>query len=74
MSGTVRIRQDHSGNELRRLAARGKDADQSRRLLSPAAVLDGMSRADAARIGGMGLTGRFRPLFATAVCGVSLRR
>lgn len=30
-----------------------KDANQSRRLFSLAAVLDGMNRADAARIGGM---------------------
>jgi transposase len=35
------------------LAASTKDANQSRRLLSIAAVLDGMSRADAAKIGGM---------------------
>src|SRR5680860_1799115 len=53
MPGSVRIRQDYSSQELRRLASRSKDANQSRRLLSLAAVLDGMSRADAARIGGM---------------------
>jgi hypothetical protein len=35
------------------LAAASKDANQSRRLLSIAAALDGMSRADAAKIGGM---------------------
>ena len=39
--------------ELRRLAAATKNANQSRRLLSLAAVLDGMNRTDAARIGGM---------------------
>lgn len=53
MPGSVRLRQDFSSLELRRLASRSKDANQSRRLLSLAAVLDGMSRADAARIGGM---------------------
>jgi len=53
MPGSVRIRQDYSSQELRRLASRSKDANQSRRLLSLAAVLDGMRRADAARIGGM---------------------
>ena len=42
-----------SADELRRLATASKHANQSRRLLSLAAVLDGMSRADAARIGGM---------------------
>lgn len=53
MPGLVRLRQEYSSKELRRLASRSKDASQSRRLLSLAAVLDGMSRADAARIGGM---------------------
>lgn len=53
MPATVKIRTDFSAVELRRLAASSKDANQSRRLLSVAGVLDGMSRADAARIGGM---------------------
>ena len=53
MPRTVTIRTDYSASELRRLAAGSKDANQSRRLLSLAAVLDGMGRADAARIGGM---------------------
>ena len=41
------------GEQLRALARRSKDVNQSRRLLSLAAVLDGMNRAEAARIGGM---------------------
>lgn len=53
MPATVKIRTDFSASELRRLAASSKDAKQSRRLLSLAAVLDGMSREGAARIGGM---------------------
>jgi len=53
MPASVRIRQDYSSKELRRLASRSKDVNQSRRLLSLSAVLDGMSRADAARVGGM---------------------
>jgi transposase len=53
MPKVVAIKLSHTPAELRRLAALGKDANQSRRLLSIAAVLDGMSRADAARIGGM---------------------
>ena len=53
MPVSVRIRQDYSSAELRRLASRSKDANQSRRLLSLAAVLDGMNRAEAALIGGM---------------------
>jgi transposase len=47
------MRSDFSAGELRRLAATTKNANQSRRLLSLAAVLDGMSRTEAARVGGM---------------------
>ena len=53
MPRTVEIKPSHTPSQLRRLAASTKDANQSRRLLSVAAVLDGMSRADAAKIGGM---------------------
>src|SRR5436305_6959394 len=53
MSAAVRMRTDFSASELRRLAAATKNANQSRRLLSLAAVLDGMSRTEAARLGGM---------------------
>ncbi len=53
MPRTVEIKPSHTPSQLRRLAASSKDANQSRRLLSLAAVLDGMSRADAAKIGGM---------------------
>ena len=53
MPAPVGLRTDFSAAELRRLAASTKHANQSRRLLSLAAVLDGMSRAEAARIGGM---------------------
>ena len=53
MTAAVRMRTDYSASELRRLAATTKNANQIRRLLSLAAVLDGMNRADAARIGGM---------------------
>ena len=49
----VEMRTDFSSKELRGLAKRSKDTKQSRRLLSLAAVLDGMSRDVAARIGGM---------------------
>ena len=53
MPAAVRMRTDYSASELRRLAATTKNANQSRRLLSLAAVLDGMNRTEAARIGGM---------------------
>lgn len=53
MATALTLRTDFSASELRRLAKRSKDNSQSRRLLSLAAVLDGMNRTDAARIGGM---------------------
>ena len=53
MGSAVKLRDDYSAVELRRLARVVKNVRQSSRLLAIAAVLDGMSRADAARIGGM---------------------
>jgi transposase len=53
MPSAVSLRTDFSAGELRWLAKPSKDNSQSRRLLSLAAVLEGMSRGDAARIGGM---------------------
>lgn len=53
MGSAVKLRMDYSAKELRRLAKGSDDVNQSRRLLSLAAVVDGMSREDAARIGGM---------------------
>ena len=53
MPSAVPLRTDFSARELRRLAKQSRDNNQSRRLLSLAAVLHGMSRDDAARIGGM---------------------
>ena len=49
---TVPLRQDFSAAGVRKLAARAKDVSQSRRLLSIAAIYDGMNRTEAARIGG----------------------
>lgn len=51
--GSVRLRADCDAGQVRRLARRAGDPDQVRRLLAIAAVYDGMSREDAARIGGM---------------------
>ena len=53
MAAAVKLRTDYSASDLRRLAAASRHANQSRRLLSLAAVLDGMDREQAARIGGM---------------------
>ena len=53
MGAPVRLRTDFSAGALRQLAKRAEDADQTRRLLALAAVLDGMSRKAAAEIGAM---------------------
>jgi transposase len=53
MPSAVRLREDYSAKELRALARRSKDVNRSRRLLSLAAVRDGMDRGAAAKIGGM---------------------
>ena len=49
----VALREDYDSASVRRLASSCDNADQARRLLSIAAVYDGMNRTDAARIGGM---------------------
>jgi transposase len=53
MGSPIDLRTDYSPPQLRQLAKRSRNTNQSRRLLSLAAVLDGMSRGEAARIGGM---------------------
>ena len=53
MPSAVPLRTDFSARELRQLAKQSRDSNQGQRLLSLAAVLYGMSREDAARIGGM---------------------
>jgi transposase len=55
MGAAVQLRSDYSGDDLRRLARASRDAAQTRRLLSLAAIYDGGSRSMAARIGGVGL-------------------
>jgi transposase len=53
MGRAIAVRADYTSEEVRRLAKRAKDAGQARRLLAIAAVLDGASREEAAKIGGM---------------------
>jgi transposase len=51
----VPLREDFAAPALRAAAWRSKNAAQARRLLARAAVYDGASRTDAARIGGVTL-------------------
>ena len=53
MGQAIPLGNDYTADQLRRLARQTKDVSQARRLLAIAAVLDGASRAEAARIGGM---------------------
>ncbi len=55
MAKAIALRADHGADDLRRLARASRDAAQTRRLLALAAVYDGASRTEAARIGGVGL-------------------
>src|SRR5207247_11433130 len=53
MGRAIAVRADYTSGEVRRVAQRVKNAAQARRLLAIAAVLDGASREEAAKIGGM---------------------
>jgi transposase len=53
MGQAIPVRTDYRAGEVRLFAKRAKDVAQARRLLAIAAVLDGASREDAAKIGGM---------------------
>jgi len=53
MGQPLEIRRASTSAELRGLAKRSHDSGQARRLLAIAAALDGASRAEAAKVGGM---------------------
>jgi transposase len=55
MSVAIPLRLDFDGSQLRGLARRTKDGPQARRLLALAAIYDGATRTEAAKIGGVGL-------------------
>jgi hypothetical protein len=51
MASAVRVRGDYEAAQLRALTKRSADAAQTRRLLALAAIYDGGSRTEAARLG-----------------------
>ena len=55
MAAAVGVRSHYSSLELRRISRGCDDADQVRRLLALALILDGGSRSDAAKIAGVTL-------------------
>ncbi len=55
MSVPIPLRLDFDAPQLRALAKKTKDGPQARRLLALAAIYDGATRSEAAKIGGVGL-------------------
>ena len=55
MSVPIPLRKDFRASKLRGLAKKSKDSPQARRLLTLAAIYDGATRTEAAKIGGVGL-------------------
>ena len=55
MAAAIGVRSDYTSGDLRRFARRCRDADQVRRVLALAVILDGASRSEAARMAGVTL-------------------
>ena len=55
MAASLDVRRDHTASDLRAFARRSADAQQVRRLLAVASILDGGTRSEAAKIGGVTL-------------------
>jgi hypothetical protein len=55
MSAPIPLRRDFDASQLRSLARRTNNGPQARRLLALAAIYDGATRTEAAKIGGIGL-------------------
>jgi transposase len=55
MGAAIGLRKDFSAEALRAIARRAKDGPQARRLLALAAIYDGATRSEAAKIGGVTL-------------------
>src|SRR2546423_15682411 len=54
MSAPIPLRRDFGASQLRGLAKKTKDGPQARRLLALAAIYDGATRTEAAKIGAVG--------------------
>src|SRR5260370_31269113 len=55
MSAPIPLRRDFDASQLRSLPKKTKDGPQARRLLALAAIYDGATRTEAAKISGVGL-------------------
>src|SRR6201993_466830 len=77
MSAPTPLRQDFDASQLRGLARKTKDGPQARRLLALAAIYDGATRTEAAKIGGGAddyLPKPFNPTILRARIAAALRR
>jgi hypothetical protein len=54
-AASIGVRSDHTSTDLRQFARRWGDADQVRRLLALALILEGRSRSEAAKVAGVTL-------------------
>src|SRR5260221_14370271 len=73
MSAPTPLRQDFDASQLRGLARKTKDGPQARRLLALAAIYNGATRTEAAKIGGVWLQnnpGRGVRFNAPGPCGL----
>ena len=55
MAAAIKVQTDYTSEDLRRFARGRGDADQVRRLLALALILDGGSRSEAAKVAGVTL-------------------
>jgi hypothetical protein len=55
MAASLSVRGEYSASDLRAFARRSADAQQVRRLLALSSILDGGTRSEAAKIGGVTL-------------------
>src|SRR6202020_3646716 len=55
MAAAIGLRDDYDAGALRAAAKRSKDGSQARKQLALAAIYDGATRTEAAKIGGVGL-------------------
>jgi len=72
MSVPIKLRDDFSAGDIRGVARRCRDGAQVRRLLALATILDGGSRSEAAKVGGVTPPGR-AGLFPVSTNGTDLR-
>ena len=72
MSAPIPLRRDFDASQLRSLARRTNNGPQARRLLALAAIYDGATRTEAAKIGGSGFGSSGTGCCASTLAGLTL--